>query len=78
MEFTEMTQRAIAAVAQECIPDMEPGDAADRIIVAEVALDADRLAMWGHKAANDEVKELVRRHGWMAVCTAAAQFVPTA
>lgn len=67
MQMSEALQRAIQQVSQEIVSDMEPGDRSDAAIVAEVTLDASRLAISGHVEANIEMKDLVQKHGWDAV-----------
>lgn len=75
--FTQETKSAICAVAQDVVPDMQPEDARDPAIVAEIVLDAGRLEMFGYPDAQKEFRELCKTHGWDAVCKAAEQFVPT-
>lgn len=76
--FTDKTRQAICAVAEYCSADMELEDARNSAIVAEVALDADRLTTQGHPEADEEVGKLIDEHGWDAVKAEAAKFVPTA
>ena len=49
-------------------------------IVAEIALDANRLSTMGHADADAdaEVTQLVAKHGFETVRKEAAKFVPTA
>jgi hypothetical protein len=77
VEFTDKTRNAICRVAGECAADMTSHDARDPEIVAEVALDANRLRMFGHPEADDEVARLVNKFGFDRVRKAAAKFVPT-
>ena len=73
--FTKETKNAIIAVAGECIWDID-GDRREEI-VAEVALDANRLTTFSYPEADKEVAELIRQYGWERVKAAAAEFVPT-
>jgi hypothetical protein len=75
--FTDKTKVAIIQVASDCVPDMEYRDRSNAEIVAEVALDANRLTIFGHKEADEEVEKLVEKFGYGAVLKAAAKIVPT-
>jgi len=75
--FSQKTKVAIIQVASDCVPDMEREDRGNAEIVAEVALDADRLTIFGHKEADKEVHELITKFGYEAVLKAAAKIVPT-
>ncbi len=74
MMFTEQTKFAIIQVADYCSADLEYADARNAQIVAEIALDANRLSTMGHADAA----RLVAKHGFEVVRKAAAKFVPTA
>ena len=78
MMITEQTKFAIIQVADYCSADLEYADARNAQIVAEIALDANRLSTMGHADADKEVTRLVAKHGFEVVCKAAAKFVPTA
>lgn len=76
--FTEATIAAIKVVSGQIIYDLTSEDAGDPAIVAEMTLDADRLAMFGHPEANREVKALCAQHGWKTVHKEAEKHVYTA
>lgn len=76
--FTEATIAAIKAVSGAILSDMLDEDASDPAIVAEMTLDADRLAMFGHPEANREVKALCAQHGWKTVHKETEKHVYTA
>ena len=76
--FTDKTKQAICEVAGACAQDMEYEYASDPEIVAETALDADRLKTFGFPEAHEEVSSLIAANGYPAVLKEAAKFVPTA
>ena len=80
--FTPETTAAIRRVAEICAQDYstldfggETPDPAE--VLAELALDANRLTFWGYPEADAEVHTLVDQNGWDAVLVAAARVVPT-
>lgn len=73
IEFSEELKRGINHVNGDVVFDL-PRNASYEMI-AETCLDADRLATWGHKEANEEVKRLVAEFGYPAVLREAKKHV---
>lgn len=71
--FTEDTKRAIDTVAQNCAQDMDYESYSDPEVMAETALDAGRLSMWGYPWAQFEVHLLIQMNGYQAVLSEAAK-----
>lgn len=76
--FTQKTKQSICTVAETCAQDLDYEMASSAETVAELALDANRLTVFGHPEADAEVGELVDEHGLDKVLAEAATFVPTA
>ena len=77
-EITDRTKGAISAVASDCLFDMDARGARSKRVMAEVALDADRLKTFGFTEAHDEIRALIDAHGYPAVEREVRKFVPTA
>lgn len=81
IEFSERLKAGIAHVAQDCAGDLsadfseEEAGCSFEIVLAETALDASRLTMWGYPDADQEASALVKQHGYDAVLKAAAELV---
>lgn len=79
--FSDKLRSAIVTVAQDCAPDaladFDPDEAgcSEEILLAETALDASRLVIWGFPAEHEEMQRLVAQHGYPAVLEAAARVV---
>lgn len=77
--LSETLIRGINAVNNDVACDIEFEGTESRkeqkMILAEVCIDADRLTTWGHPEADAEVKALVAEHGYPAVLRAVAEHV---
>jgi hypothetical protein len=71
--FSSQLIRAISSVSRELAYELERN--ASRKLIAEVTLDADRLATFGFPYANEEVKQLIKIHGWSLVLKQATKYV---
>lgn len=78
IEFTQETRQAIEDEAQACAQDMPYEYASDPLTVAQMATDARRLEMFGHSEAQAEFDSLCDEHGYKAVFSAIAEWVPHA
>ena len=75
--FSKNLIEAVAMTSSQLVADMEPDDAGDACIVAEMVLDADRLFLFGYQEAHAEVKRLIAEHGFDAVMREAMKHVYT-
>lgn len=81
MKFSERLQAGIAHISSDCasdaLADFDPDDAgcSEEELLAETALDASRLKMWGYEDADAEVKALVEQYGYEAVLQEATKWV---
>lgn len=76
--FSDSLRSAISAVARDCAGELEFSDdevCSEEEILAETALDAGRLTIWGFAEADEEAKKLIKEHGWNAVVKEAAKHV---
>lgn len=73
IEFSDKLKRGIGHVNQDVVYDLPRN--ASYALIAETCLDANRLASWGHKEADEEVKRLVEEHGYDAVLREAKKHV---
>jgi len=78
IDLSEKTMQALSTVAGDCLYDMDARGARSRRVMAEVALDADRLRTWGFPEAHAEVSAQIEKHGYPAVERAVMKFIPTA
>lgn len=83
MKFSDNLSQCIRMTSSECAADLEAGmeenDGIDfNLALAEVAIDASRMTIFrgedGRKA-DEEVRELIREHGYDAVLKEAAKHV---
>lgn len=72
VKFTKNLRYAINVVSQAILPDI---DTDDREEIAECTIDADRLAIYGYAKENEEVRLLVKIHGYEAVLKEAVKCV---
>lgn len=72
-ELSTRLKQGIAAVARDCASDLEAGfDEEDagctfEEALAETAIDAGRLTMWGFPDAQEEVLDLIHKFGYEKV-----------
>lgn len=78
ISFTTETIQAIKTVSGHLLPDMDDEGARDPEIMAEVTLDAGRLSFNGFKEADEEIKQLIDKHGWDRVLQEVTKHVYTA
>lgn len=71
--FTDETRQAIDRSAQIAAQDMTEEQYSDPELMAEVAIDANRLTTCGYPDADAEVMKLVLEHGYEAVIAEAAK-----
>lgn len=71
--ISKETQKAIYRTAEYCAHDLPYSDAQDRELLAELALDADRLP----PKSNQEIGDLVKKHSYSAVMKEAMKYVPS-
>ena len=71
------TARAIATVSGGLVPDLDPADRDDVLIVAEVTIDAGRLTLNGYPDADAEIRDLIRRFDYPRVLDAVSELVET-
>jgi hypothetical protein len=70
--LSQHLKQAIDIVTQQVLPDLlascdECGEKVTGETLAEVAIDAGRLTMFGWKEADDELKRLYEEHGYQPV-----------
>ena len=70
--FSADTMSAIRETSRDVASELIDADAE---IVAEVTLDANRLTLFGHPQADQEVSDLITTKGYQAVLSAAAEIV---
>jgi thiamine biosynthesis lipoprotein ApbE len=73
VKFSEDLIRGIQHVNQDVVYDLPAR--ASKAVIAETCIDAGRLATWGHKEADEEVRRLVEEHGYDAVLREASKHV---
>ena len=72
--FTPATIAAMRRVVDSIGADLDDETLGDAELLAEVALDADRLTTCADAPdADREISDLVAKHGWTPVCKAAAK-----
>lgn len=73
IEFSARLKQGIAAVAGDCASDLDADFSEEEAgctfeeVLAETAIDASRLTMWGFPDADAEVQDLIGKHGYAAV-----------
>ncbi len=74
--FSQPTSAAVLATAEYVAQDMEPRWLTPEVL-AETAIDANRLSMLGYPKADAEVGTLIAAHGYPRVLEEAAKLVRT-
>ena len=81
VKFTNRLIAGIRHVSSDCASDAladydeEEWGCSEAAIMAETALDADRLVTWGYPEAYADMRELVEKHGYPAVLAEAEKHV---
>lgn len=81
IEFSARLKAGIQQVSSDCASDALEGFDADSAgcseatLMAETAIDASRLTIWGYADADDEVHKLIAEHGYDAVLKEAEKHV---
>lgn len=72
MEFSNELKLALNTVSQQIAPDAGEVDSEE---MAELCVDAGRMEMFGHEAAQNEASALIKEHGYGKFLKEAANHV---
>lgn len=73
--FSENLRNAIALVASAIASELEVDEDEFVTILAETTIDANRLTVFGHKQADEELHKLIAEHGYPTVFEEAKKHV---
>lgn len=65
--FSDELIFAIKATSGHVLADLPDGDCRNSAVIAELTIDADRMAMFGNVKENEELRKLFSKHGYDAV-----------
>ena len=77
IEFSKELKSAINKVSQIVCEDIEDEFAYNASLVAELTIDAGRLSMYASEAADKELQNHIKVHGYSAVFKESQKFVCT-